>query len=119
VHDSIRPTYVGLGFNVPAEVELVVVAKALVQVLVVFGIVGQGIPQLTSTQYELPIIIPEQSSLIAGFYIYMSVNTTSKQLGFIGKTHVIEKFLKSKNPAALEVCTRVESLTRYIPVGTI
>lgn len=61
-----RPTCVGLGFGALVEVEVVVVAEALVRVLVVFGVVGQGNSQLTSTQYELPIIVPEQPFLIAG-----------------------------------------------------
>ena len=71
----------GLGFRVPVGPDVVFVIAVLVRVLLVFGLVGRGIPKLTSTQYELPIKIPEQSSLIEGFCVDVSVTLQARAEG--------------------------------------
>jgi hypothetical protein len=59
------PDCVGLGFLMPVGVGSMVVART---VLLDFLLVGRGRPLLTSTQYELPALMPLQSSLTFGFF---------------------------------------------------
>jgi hypothetical protein len=54
----------------PIDVSLMVVARA---VLLDFLLVGRGRPLLISTQYELPTLMPLQSSLSLGIFAEVSL----------------------------------------------
>jgi hypothetical protein len=65
VQSGVRPSWVGLGFGVPVTVGDADVDEGVGELVLV---VGRGRPKLTSTQYELPTLIPLQSAFTLGFY---------------------------------------------------
>jgi hypothetical protein len=56
----------------PMGVGLIVVART---VLLDFLLVGRGRPLLISTQYELPTLMPLQSSLLLGIFAEVSLRS--------------------------------------------
>lgn len=115
---SINPDWVGLGFLLPVGEG--VLLEVFVGVGVAVGlVVGRGRPLRISTQYELPTLMPLQSSLTLGFFASSQLQVHQLLSSRRSKTYVFQELRMCQTPSIFEVLTVHRAIVHSVPVGTV